>query len=398
MKRSLIEQVDIHVVKLDRHYRLSGTDASPNRLPGTDYYFEPQWRQVYSRLTETCLVRITTADGTTGWGEAQSPIAPEVTAALLRRLLGPAVLGHDALATEWHYDRLYHLMSARGQQYGYYLDAIGAIDMALWDIRGRTWQAPVAALLGGPVRNTLPAYVSGLRKPALEDRVAVARESMGRGFAGVKLFSGSSSGEILEEIALVREAIGDGGFLGFDAINAFDTSAALRLGAVLDRQNAGWFEAPVASDDLAGHARLAQALATPVAGGETLRSAAQFLPWLQAGALQVVQPDVVRCGVTTAKRVADLAQAFQARTALHLGVCTGIGVAATWQVAAALPGFLVQEHQLDLFETANRVLRTPLEEMGGKLIVPLAAGLGVEVDEDAVRDLTTEHWTIRSSD
>jgi L-alanine-DL-glutamate epimerase-like enolase superfamily enzyme len=398
MKGSLIEQVDVHVLKLDRHYRLSGTEASPNRLPGTDYYFEPQWRQVYSRLTETCVVRITTADGITGWGESQSPIAPEATAALLRRLLGPAVLGQDSLATEWHYERLYHLMSARGQQYGYYLDAIGAIDTALWDIRGKTWQAPVAALLGGPVRTTLPAYVSGLRKPTLEGRIEVARESMGRGFVGVKLFSGSSSGAIVEEISLIREAIGRDGFLGFDAINAFDTTSALRLGAVLDQQSASWFEAPVGSDDIAGHGRLAQSLATPIAAGETLRSAAQFLPWLQAGAIEVVQPDVVRCGITAAKRVADLGQLFQARTALHLGVCTGIGVAATWQVAAALPGFLVQEHQLDLFETANRVLRIPLEEEGGQLIVPLRPGLGVEVNEDAVRELTTEQWTIRSSD
>ena len=62
MKGSIIEQIDIHVVKLDRHYRLSGTEATPNRLPGTDYYFEPQWRQVYSRITETCVVKITTAD------------------------------------------------------------------------------------------------------------------------------------------------------------------------------------------------------------------------------------------------------------------------------------------------------------------------------------------------
>jgi D-galactarolactone cycloisomerase len=139
-------------------------------------------------------------------------------------------------------------------------------------------------------------------------------------------------------------------------------------------------------------------LTTPIASGETLRSPAQFMPWFQAGALSVAQPDVVRCGVTAAKRIADLAQAFHARTALHLGVCTGIGTAATWQTAAALPDFVLQEYQLDLFETANSVLVEPLTEVNGKLQVPAGPGLGIEIDERAVEKLATEHWTIRSED
>jgi L-alanine-DL-glutamate epimerase-like enolase superfamily enzyme len=167
---------------------------------------------------------------------------------------------------------------------------------------------------------------------------------------------------------------------------------------VLDAVRADWLEAPADVDDVAGHARLARMLATPIATGETMRSTAQFLPWLQAEAIRIVQPDVVRCGITAARRIASLAHAFHARVALHLGVCTGIGVAATWQAAAALPGFTVQEHQLDLFETANRVLVEPLTERTGKLQVPDKPGLGIVVNEQALESLATAHWTIRRED
>lgn len=394
MKQTRIEQVDVYVLKLDKHYRLAGHEDTPGRLSRTDYFREPQWRQAYSSKTETCVLKITAADGTSGWGEAQAPVAPEAPAILVERLLGPAVLGCDALATDTIYERLYHLMSARGQQFGFYLDAMGAIDTALWDIRGKVWQAPVCALLGGPFCTELPAYISGLRRPSLEERLAVARDSISRGFMGVKIFSGRDPSEAIEELEAVRQAIGPKAFFGFDAIHAYDVGAALRIGSALDRLRASWLEAPVGADDVDGHARLAGKLTTPISIGEHLRSVAQFLPWLRAGAVAVAQPDVVRCGITGARRIAELAHAFHAGAALHLGVSTGIGAAATWQLAAALPNFVVQEHQWDLFDTANRILHEPLREERGLLQVPLKPGLGIEVNEESVQTMGTWHCRI----
>ena len=109
-----IEQADIYVVKVDKHYRVGGHESAPNRLPGTDYYFEPQWRQAYSRLTESCLIKLTTSNGLTGWGEAQAPLSPETPASILVRLFAPALIGQPALASEWVYERLYHMMLVRG--------------------------------------------------------------------------------------------------------------------------------------------------------------------------------------------------------------------------------------------------------------------------------------------
>ena len=162
----------------------------------------------------------------------------------------------------------------------------------------------------------------------------------------------------------------------------------------LDELQAAWLEAPVAPDDVAGHAELVRRLRTPVAIGEHLRTVQQFKPWFERDALGIAQPDVPRTGITGAKKIAELAAAHQRQVGLHIGVFTAIGMAATWQTAAALPNFLVQEHQLDLFGPVNKILKSPLEERNGLLQVPTGPGLGVEVDEPVVLEETVEHWVI----
>jgi L-alanine-DL-glutamate epimerase-like enolase superfamily enzyme len=389
-----IERADVYVLKLDRHYRVAGHAEAPNRLPASDYYFEPQWRQAYSRNTESCILKLTAENGVAGWGEAQAPLSPETAASILVRLLAPAVLGQSALATEVIYDRLYQMMLVRGHAASFYLDAMAAVDIALWDLKGKAWQAPVCAILGGPFRNRLPAYVSGLRKPGADERISLAGDLVRRGFRGVKLFFGAGIENLGRELAAIRETVGADAFLALDSIHAHKVPDALRIGRDLDRLGASWYEAPTDCEDIAGHRTLARRLDTAIAGGENLRSVAQFLPWIRSGALEVVQPDVGRCGITAAGRIAELAQAFHCPAALHVGVCTGIVMAATWQLAAALPAFVIQEHQLDLFETANGILRSPLRENAGILEVPLGPGLGIEVDEDAVARHSIEHWVV----
>jgi D-galactarolactone cycloisomerase len=392
-----IERADVYILKLDRHYRVAGHADAPNRVPGSDYYFEPQWAQAYSRNTESCLLKLTATDGVVGWGEAQAPLSPETAGSILVRLLVPALFGQPALATEAMYDRLYEMMLARGQNGGFYLDALAAVDIALWDLKGKAWQVPICHALGGPYRERLPAYISGLRQPTLEERIALARQIVEHGFRGAKVFYGAGADDLCSELESVREALGAQAFFALDSIHAHSVDEALRIGRVLDRLHADWYEAPTRFEDLAGHAILSSRLDTPIAGGENLRSVAQFLPWIQGGALRVVQPDVGRCGITAARRIAALAQAFHIPAALHVGVCTGVAMAATWQLAAALPSFLIQEHQFDLFETANSLLRTPLRETGGQLQAPMAPGLGIEVDEEAVVRHATEHWVVTAA-
>lgn len=389
-----IQQIDVFVVRLPRHYNVAGHTDTPGRLPGTEYYIEPQWVHAYSSVLESCIVKITTDDGASGWGEVQAPLTPQTPAALIGTLLGPALLGQHALATSALYDRLYHLMLARGHAGSFLADAIAGLDIALWDLKGRHYEAPIHELLGGPYRRELPAYVSGLRVKSTGEKVALARRWCEHGFAGVKLFLGSAPGVVEDELRAVRAAIGREAFFAVDAICKYELPEARQLGGVLDELRVDWFEAPLNAEDVDGHAALARTMTTPVAVGETLRTPRQFVPWLRGQALAVAQPDLMRASITGTLRIAALADAQHVPTTLHTGVCTGIGMAATWQVAAALPGNLPQEHQGDLFATVGSVLRTPLVERAGRLIVPDRPGIGVDVDEAAVAGLATEHWVI----
>jgi L-alanine-DL-glutamate epimerase-like enolase superfamily enzyme len=94
-----VAQVEVFPIRIPHHYKVGGHSDCPGRLPGTDYYVEPQWVHAYSRVTEACLVKVTADDGTFGWGEVQAPLTPETPCALITTLLGPALLGEDALAT-----------------------------------------------------------------------------------------------------------------------------------------------------------------------------------------------------------------------------------------------------------------------------------------------------------
>ncbi len=389
-----IQSIEVFAFKYDHHYRLGGHTDAPNRLPSTDYYFEPQWRHAYSRFTESCLVKITTDKGLIGWGEAQAPLVPEVPATLIAKLFGPAILGLDPTNPELVYDRLYHLNHVRGHTASYTVDAITGIDIALWDIKAQAENKPLNHLLGEIYTTRLPLYVSGLRRPTLDERQVLAKEKVAEGFTGVKIFIGNTAYKTIDECRAIREAIGPEADLAFDAICCHNYDSAYKVGLGLDALNAAWFESPIDPEDVDGHARLAKSIKTPLAIGEPLRTVREFEPWLKQKAMQVAQPDIVRCGITGGQQIIKQALNHELQVGPHIGVCTAIGVAATWHVTSVTANAVSQEHQLDMFETANKVLNTPLQVEAGRAIVPTGIGLGISVNEDFIRAHSSETWLV----
>lgn len=390
----LITRIDIYIYKYAHHYRLRGVEDTPRRIADTDYFFDPYGRHSYSRRAEACLVKITTDEGLAGWGEAQAPLLPEMAGMVVQKLFGPFLIGMNPLARECIYDQLYHINNVRGHGSGFTVDAIAAIDVALWDIAGRHYGASIAELAGGPFTDRLSAYVSGLRQPTLEAQCDAARQYAKEGHAGVKLFLGRGLKEDIPIIRAIREATGPAFSLFCDCLWRYRLDEAIRLGRILDQEGYGWIEAPLAPEDVAGHRALAQALDTPVAVGEPLRTAYEFLPWLEREALEIAQPDVMRAGVTAARKIAALAEARRIPVAPHAGMGTGVGMAATWQFAASIPNFLIQEFQLELMEQANEILTPPLETDQGTLVVSDRPGLGVEVNEKIVAERSVAHWQV----
>jgi len=389
-----IARVEAFVVKIDRHDRFGGQTAPPRTLGGSDYYFEAEWEEIYATKVQSVLVCLTTDSGLEAWGEGQAPIVPEAAASVVRHLLGPVLLGEDPLRHEWLRQRLLGTMRNRGQVAGFMLDAVAAVDNALWDLKGRHYGAPVAELLGGPYRRRLDAYVSAIRAPTLAKRVRVAAEHLGHGFAGVKAYLGRGLLADVAEVEALRQGLGPDARLEADCFWLYDLADAVRLGRALDRCGYEWMEAPMDPQDIAGHARLARAIDTRVAVGEPLRSAEAFLPWFQAGAIGLAQPDVVRIGITESKKIADLAALFGLNVGFHVGVCLGIGMAATWHLAAAIGNFQIQEHEPVIMEASNAFLDPPLREDRGALVVPAAPGLGVAVNRQALAPHVAEHHIV----
>ena len=356
------------------------------------YVVRAPWRSLYASRFETLLVAVTASDGTTGWGEALAPVGPEVPAEIVSRLLRPTLLGAPvgAVRPAWH--RLRDLMRERGHLTGHQADALAAVDIALWDLVGRQRGLPVAELLGGAFRRTVPAYVSGLPADTDEERAALAAEWAASGVTLVKLHLGRG---VREDLATVDAVLAADERLrvAVDAHWAYGVADAVRLGIALGRrERVAFLEAPLAPEDVEGHRELGRRLDLPVAVGETLRNAYEFRHWLDRRALSLAQPDVARTGLTEALSIAQLAAAHHVPVAPHHSVGLGVATAAGLHLAAALPDMPYFEYQPTTWEAAGRVLRAPLAGTpGAGLPLPEGPGLGVEVDEEFVLGHASVH-------
>ncbi|MDR7521756.1 MAG: mandelate racemase/muconate lactonizing enzyme family protein [Armatimonadota bacterium] len=369
-----------------------GSAAWASEQPLEERY-PPRWRMraTYSPTLNTVIVRITTDDGLVGYGEAKAPVVPEATCSIVRELLASVVVGADPLDLDVLWERMYSTMRLRAHQSGFLLEAISGVDLALWDLAGKALGVPVHRLLGGRFRDRVRVYASGLvglrdaHDAAGHDRLQQdARDLVGRGFRAIKLAIGFGVPADAETVRTVRDAVGEDVLLLCDAAGNYDLAQAGRLGRILQELHVGWLEAPVPPEQVEDHARLAASLELPIAT-DLLSTRYQVRDFLVRGALDVVQPDVCRSGgLTECRRIAYLADTFGAALAPHVSIGSAIQFAASAQLAAAVPNFMIMEYWVADNPIGNPVLRTPLRLEGGMLAMPDGPGLGVDLIEDAL--------------
>lgn len=356
------------------------------KLPG-GLFRRPHYPIIFSEQTQTVLVRVETDVGLVGWGEAQAPVAPEITQAAITHLVRHYLLGRDPHDSAVLWEELFQGMRSRGHVSSFYLDALAACDIALWDLRGQDLGVPITTLLGGAHRRSVPVYASGVPTGlSVEDRVRFVKDVAASGFTAVKLKLGMGVDADIANVRAVRQALPDFDIM-VDAHWAFSVSEALRLGHALGEMRVSFLESPLWSQDRRGLQKLTEQLLVPIAGGEELRTRHEFLDLMKDGAFDVAQPDVGRCGITELMRIASLVDAFQRPCAMHVGVGLGIYLAASLQCAAAIPNLLVMEHQPLMLKLGNEMLTEPLICRDGHYEVPAGPGLGSGVDLDRLRDL-----------
>jgi L-alanine-DL-glutamate epimerase-like enolase superfamily enzyme len=340
------------------------------------------------------VIRILTDEGIVGIGEVDS--APEAVQALVQRRSSHAIAGslHDLLVGEDPRDveRLWWKMY-RGLIYigrrGIALHALSGIDIALWDIKGKVEGKPVHELLGGAKRDRVRAYASRLMPDTPEETSEAVAALCEDGFTAVKLGWGPLGKDPRHDVKLAeaaKQAAGDCEIL-IDAGLGYgrDAQTAIEVARELEQLGVFWFEEPFDPDEYAAYAELADAVDIRIAAGEQDTTVWGFRELIERGHVDLVQPDVTRCGgITEWLRIAELAREHGVETVPHAWK-SGIIKAASLHCNAVIPDALFQEYcvaDTPINQTLTRE-RLPVED-GGFIRVPDAPGLGVTLDDEVV--------------
>lgn len=379
-----IVKVEAIPIKLVRDAEIDENRTGQNLHDFGDYVIATDsWTSIYPKHLETTLVRIETDTGLVGWGEAFSPVARRTTQTIVEDLCRTVIMGQNPEDVEYLWYRTYSAMRERGHGTGFYVDALSGVDQALWDILGKAANRPLHRLTGGRVRDRVKVY-AGIGGGDAGEVTAKAEKLAALGYRALKLHLRLDNPMILDVVASVRAAVGDGVELMVDVHTTLDVSGAIVLGRGLERLGVRWLEAPVAPEDVDGHAEVTRALDMQVASGEWLRTAWEWRPWLEKRAVDCPMPDIGRTGISEGKRIVQLCDAFHMPVAPHVGAGCVLAIAAGVQLSASTPRFQILEHSHEAMALKCSFATHHPKVENGYFVVDDSPGLGVEIDERAV--------------
>ncbi len=332
------------------------------------------------------VVQIETDDGIVGHGWCEDgcrAVAPVINNHLVRLLMG-----QDPHEVEGLWDRLYRATLPYGRK-GLVLQAISAIDIALWDILGKAAQQPVYELLGGPSKNSIPVYASALH-PVGPDKVRdEARAYVEEGYRAMKLrfpFGPGNGAEGMraneDHVACVREAVGDDIEIMADAYMGWDFLYAKKMIRRLEKYNLAWLEEPFVPDDLTSYAKLREETNIPISGGEHEYTRFGFQDIIDRRAMDIVQPDLRRCGgFTEARKIAAIVASAGLTLIPHAYGITHLNLALAFPVVP-----MVEYFPLPCWDKLPDVEVEPIFHgepvpSGGYVSLDARPGLGVTVNE-----------------
>ena len=350
------------------------------------------------------FVRIETDDGVVGWGEASL----EGNSAAVRTVVAQFaehLVGADPGRIEDHWQVLTRSGFYRGG--AVLASAVSGVDQALWDIKGKALGVPVHELLGGAVRDRIRMYgwVGGDDPSGIAEAI---RAQLEVGLTAVKMNASGIMGRlgtvaeidaVLDRVAAARDVLGPNRDVAVDFHGRFTLAGARRIAPLLEPLRPFFIEEPVVPENSHLIGQLVQSTSIPVATGERLYNRQEFLPVLQAG-IAVAQPDLSHAGgISEVRRIASLAEVYDVQLAPHCPLGP-LALAACLQVGFSTPNYLIQEQSIGIHynrgaELLDYVLdKTPLKFVDGSIELLTGPGLGIEIDEAAVRaaDASGHAW------
>ncbi len=344
------------------------------------------------------FVRVETRDGAVGWGEASLEGHAEAVDGVFASLRD-RFIGADAERIEDVWQIAYRGGFYRGG--AVLMSALSGLDQALWDLKGRRFGVPVWQLLGGRVRDRVPVYAwIGGDRP--NDVVDAAKARLAQGFKAVKMNATEEIGwldgahafdEALERVAAVRALDMD---VALDFHGRVHKPMAKQLAAALEPHRPLFIEEPLLSENVEGLIQLSRLTTLPIALGERLYSRWEYKPFFESGAVDVIQPDLSHAGgLSECRRIAAMAEAYDVAVAPHCPLGP-IALGACMQLALTTPNFVIQEMSLGIHYNVGHDLlsymRNPevFDVKDGMVEALAGAGLGVEINEELVREVAAQ--------
>lgn len=368
---------------------LTALTASPPKLKVTEI-------KTYVLKTGQTLVEVFTDGGITGIGECSPMVHGSVFAGLIDKAIRGYVVGQSPFDVEKIWRSAFFGRYKLGPM-GVYLNALAGVDIALWDIMGKALGVPCYMLMGGKVRDKVPLYASAMRhyrKPK-EEAEHLARWVQ-RGFTAVKIHPydywafDQGTDDTLDVVREVRAVLGPKISLMVDPNNAYSVHRAIEVGRELEKFGCSLFEEPIAAYDYEGYARLCDALDIPVGAGEQEYTRWQHKDLIVHGKVDVIQPDVVKCGgLTELRKIGTVASVFNRPIQCHNTQPT-IGTAAHYHFWVSEPMCLYhQEYPAEDHPLRDRypILTEPLPIKDGYLTMPDRPGIGIEIDRKVLKEL-----------
>lgn len=363
------------------------------------------WSQGWIDRRTIGIVKVETDEGIVGWGEG----ANESAAAVVSQL-APLLIGEDPMRRNMLWQRMYGALHNSNAGVGYGGSAISAVDIALWDIAGKFTGMPVHELLGGRIRDRVAVYATGLyyTEDEFPDRLLdEAKGYVDAGYTGMKTkVGGLSIEEDVRRIAALRNVIGPDIRLMVDANQSYNAASAIRIGERLAELDIYWFEEPVPTLDIDSCLRVKEKLSMAIAGGEVLRTRYEYRNPLLRGCFDIIQPDVGNVGgISELRNVAMMANSLGVQVNPHVWG-SSIMIAATLHVASTLPLCpqarnpqpYEQEPVMEFDRTPSTIrdelCTTVFDQEHSSVAVPMAPGLGVDVNVDVLQRLSASSTRI----
>ncbi|NOH61018.1 mandelate racemase/muconate lactonizing enzyme family protein [Vibrio sp. RE88] len=359
----------------------------------TPFYFSQGWVHNRSAL----IVEVITDEGVSGWGEAlcHGLQPPHIAAAFIEHVFKPILLGRNPFDVEVLWEEMYNTTRPYGQG-GSAVNAISGVDIALWDVIGKSLNQPIHALIGGAFRKEVTPYATGFYRVAEgnypQDAIAEAHRYVEAGFKAMKLKIGFGVEEDIAYMRAIRQAVGEDVRIMADANGAYNSAAARRIIKETEDLNLYFLEELLAPEDLEGYQQIKSLSKTYIAAGEQLFGKMGYRPWLESRALDIIQPDLCSSGgITECKKIAAMAQASQTMMIPHVWG-SGIGIAASLQFIASLPPSPLSlnpaEPMLE-FDQSSHPFRKDLicdgiKMENGKVQISTQPGIGVDVNRDII--------------